>query len=274
MKLSDYEKVEICEKYKTGKYFLSDLSNKYLVTKNTISNILKKNNIEVVHKLRKNTKAGGKRLYTLDEHYFDIIDTEEKAYFLGLLYADGCNYEKRKLINIALQEEDKEILEKFNIAINSNKPLYQIKKKNENCKIQFKIELASKHMSQQLTKLGCTPRKSLTLIFPTEEQVPFYLIRHFVRGYFDGDGSISYRLHKNKYKKYLVQIISTLDFCNSLQNIIPCLSSICQDNRSLNTSTRILCISGKNQVIKFINWLYTDSSIYLNRKYKSQLGLR
>lgn len=72
-------------------------------------------------------KLLGRRKYTLDEHYFDIIDTQDKAYYLGLLFSDGCNNICRYAVRIGLQERDKEILEKFSYDIKTNRPLRFIK---------------------------------------------------------------------------------------------------------------------------------------------------
>ena len=70
------------------------------------------------------------KIYTINEDYFDIIDTEEKAYLLGFLYADGNHFTKKNRITIGLQEKDKHILEKFNELIGSNRPLFLRKKEN------------------------------------------------------------------------------------------------------------------------------------------------
>lgn len=65
----------------------------------------------------------GKRKYTLNEEYFDFIDTPNKAYVLGLMCADGCNYPPKQTAFISLQESDRELLEKIKIEIGSNQPL-------------------------------------------------------------------------------------------------------------------------------------------------------
>jgi hypothetical protein len=91
MKLTDEQKIEICNKYKTGEYTLIKLANEYNVKYPTVSSILKVRKIS----LRKDISALHQK-YTINQNYFDKIDTEEKAYFLGFLYADGYNNEKNK----------------------------------------------------------------------------------------------------------------------------------------------------------------------------------
>lgn len=58
-------------------------------------------------------KNKGRRKYSLNEEYFDVIDNQNKAYYLGLLYADGCNNVQRYAIHLDLQIDDREIIEKF-----------------------------------------------------------------------------------------------------------------------------------------------------------------
>lgn len=134
------------------------------------------------------------RKYTVDHNFFNTIDTEEKAYILGFLYADGCNtYDKSKckyIISIAQLEQDIDILNKILFSLHSNYKLYKIVQ-SENNKIKYKVEIASKRMSLDLIKVGCSPRKTFTITFP-DENLYFKknLYPHFIRGYFDGDGCI------------------------------------------------------------------------------------
>jgi len=265
-KIKESEKQHIIEDYKLGLY-CRELSEKYGINKSVINRLIKKSKIDI-HKYRK---------YTLNEHYFDKIDNEEKAYFLGFLYADGCNLENRNTIQISLQEEDKLILEKFNLLIDSNKELeyidYSIKQPK--WKNQWKLTFSSKHISQQLVKLGCFARKSLTLEFPTEEQVPAHLTRHFIRGYFDGDGCIC--ITKNLLH---CSLTSTIEFCTKLRNILDSTleiySGIFQPKYSKlsGSSTRLLSIGGSKSSLKFASWIYDDSTIYLERKYNKYINMK
>lgn len=120
----------------------------------------------------------------LIKNIFHIIDTEEKAYWLGFLYADGY-VSKYNQIEVSLSLEDEEHLIKLKQFINTNT---NIIKDEHRCRLLF----CSKELANDLAQLGCVNNKSLILQFPTEQQVPQELIRHFLRGYVDGDGCLCY----------------------------------------------------------------------------------
>jgi hypothetical protein len=114
---------------------------------------------------------------------FQNIDTEEKAYWLGFLYADGCVHSQENKIELGLAEKDYEHLNKFrNFLQIKNKIAYRDSTKS------YRLSFRSKKSKQDLIALGYIPCKSLLLHFPNSQQVPDYLIKHFIRGYFDGDG--------------------------------------------------------------------------------------
>ena len=248
------------------------LSEKYNINRLTVSKILKRNNVII-----------SKRKYTINEHYFDSIDTEEKAYFLGLLYADGCNSENIGVSHISLIEDDRDILDKFNLAIGSNKPLsfrdrgYGKEKDNKNRKNQYSLIMVSKQISKRLAELGCPQRKTLILKFPTEEQVPKHLLRHFIRGYHDGDGCITFgyygsRKKNQKYFNAQCNIVSTQDFCLSFQKYIKneidvnvCVNK--NPRKGHNLITRPASVNGNLNCNKYLDWLYSGAIIYLQRKY-------
>jgi len=112
-----------------------------------------------------------------------------------------------------LQEEDKEILKKFSDKLYDGKEfLYFIKGRKTN-KNQYGLTLHNKHISTKLNQLGCVAKKSLILKFP-EWLIDSELQRHFIRGYFDGDGCISSSQRKNRNCiAYYFSIVSTKDFC-------------------------------------------------------------
>ena len=135
--------------------------------------------------------------YTYNKNYFKQITTETQAYWLGFLYADGCIsrfYRNEKLksmsLELTLQSNDIKHLENFRNDLEANIPIQHkiISNKYE----ADRIVINCTYMCQDLINLGCTPTKSLTLEFPNNEIVPKHLLKHFIRGYFDGDGGISY----------------------------------------------------------------------------------
>lgn len=273
-KLTDNQKIEIVEKYLTGNYSCIGLGKEYSVHSSSISNILKVRKIPI-----NNDKAFLARKYLLDEHYFDTIDDEHKAYWLGWLYSDG-NIFKRS-ITISLQEEDKEILEKFQQDLNSNRPLEYISNFNQKDgyirKPQWKISLTSLNMVEKLFNLGCHPKKSLTLEFPTEDQVPKHLLRHWLRGMWDGDGTFCYQTGKtynkrvNKfYERFQLEssIVGTLNICNGIKDFILDQTGILTRVKDIkNKEVKRLKNNKIQDIYQFSLWLYSDCSIYLERKY-------
>jgi hypothetical protein len=267
-KLTDQEKIDIVIKYIHHSISCDKLAIEYKCSKSNIRGILIRRGV----KLRNRHETSKK--YTINEHYFDIIDDEHKAYWLGLLYADGCNHINNKSVSIGLEESDRYILEEFKKDLQSNKPLYYQKEyksgidKKYLSKPQYKLVISNKYISNRLKELGCVPQKSLTLKFPNQNQVPNHLMNHFIRGYFDGDGWIPKYIRKNNVKVYQIGIMSSHEFCQSLYFYL-------LDNLSINVSIEIrgnssvINVRNKNSYDIFSEWLYKDATIYFERKYQN-----
>lgn len=193
-----------------------------------------------------------------NQNIFSCIDTEEKAYWLGFLYADGCvrSGEKDNQIELSLQEQDYEHLIKFRKFIgNENAIAYREKQK------AYRYCFRSKQIKTDLIKLGCTPKKSLTLSFPNKKQVPDKFLSHFMRGYTDGDGCLYISKDKMHY-----ELLGTLKFLQGMQKRCPLLKGNIYFNHK-GQETRKISLGAKKQVQDICNWLYKDSGIYLKRKY-------
>jgi hypothetical protein len=203
-----------------------------------------------------------KKLYHFNEDYFETIDTEDKAYFLGLLFADGNIYMARHRVQITLANEDAYILKAFANCVNYTGKLYIDREKYS------KLILPSKKMCEDLIKLGCTPNKSLTLNFPTGIQKE--LVHHFIRGYFDGDGHIS--KHKKLIKPYYyINITSTKAFIEELKKILLTNSvqtgKLYKRYKNKEESAHTVFILNKSTK-QFIEYIYKDASLFLTRKQR------
>lgn len=134
-------------------------------------------------------RQGGLRQYAVDETFFDAIDTEEKAYWLGFAITDGSLRRTKKsswVFRIALQKRDEEHLRKFLKAVNSDTP---VKPSRRRGKEYPRITITSVKLCQSLIHLGCTPNKTCNHGTP---RIPERLQRHFWRGAVDGDGGFSH----------------------------------------------------------------------------------
>lgn len=138
-----------------------------------------------------------KRIHSLNENFFDAIDSQDKAYILGFLYADGYNSEDKRAIRLQLTEGDKEILLKISSAMEYTRPLTYVPARPIYdlyvSKPQYALDINSAHMSRRLSQLGVVQNKSLILQFP--DWLNEDLIPHFLRGYIDGDGTIVTQCH-------------------------------------------------------------------------------
>lgn len=262
-KISETEILEIIEKYNEVSYTIKDLAKEFNRDISTIRRLLKENGVELKRVAPKHRK------YSFDESFLDIIDTQDKAYFLGWMYSDGYNTRHKNTCGIHIQHGDIYILEYFKSIFNyDGKIKIELRsKKNNKHKDMCKLEFFGQKMCDRLAELGCVQAKSLILKFPTENQIPEHLIPHFIRGYFDGDGNIQPRFTKNGTMSIRVRIVSNIDFCESLSKY---LSEKLNINSTLyipheGTSTRMLTINNGSEL--FMEWIYKDSNLLLKRKY-------
>lgn len=204
------------------------------------------------------TASSSRRKFDFNEDYFETIDTEDKAYFLGWLYSDG--YVGIKTNTVSLASDDEEILNSFKKCLKLEKPIYSVIDKRSGV-IHSKLNVVSEKIKSDLIKLGCVPRKSLILKYPTEKQVPFQLQHHFIRGYFDGDGSVGlYPQAKNK--KLYLSIIGTYEFLNGVSEFLNI-----NTKKKIYKKQNIFCLSYNHyDSLAFYNRVYNNSNFFLNRK--------
>jgi intein-encoded DNA endonuclease-like protein len=203
-------------------------------------------------------------IYDYDKSFFKKIDSEDKAYLLGFLYADGnvC----KNVMQICLHSKDIEVLEYFKNSLKSNHKIV-----NDRGYKRFRI--GNEELISDLNKLGVIERKTFDIKFPNSKILPEYLIRHFIRGYFDGDGSINYSITKKyQYLNWSFGIISCFDFISQVNLIIShnCNIRLATLEREKRRNNPIYTIRhgghSKSKLKKIYNFLYEDASIFLKRK--------
>ena len=210
--------------------------------------------------------------YYYNESYFEKIDSSNKAYWLGFLYADGCIVtDKRKNnskhLELSLCKKDSEHLKKFLHCLNSDAKVHFKKSKYGNKEYEScRINIYSTKMCEDLTRLGCIPRKTYSLKFPDDEIVPKSFLKDFLRGFFDGDGCIN--ISNNTIK---LNISGTLEMLQEIgnylveHNIVISVPTLSKDKR--RCSLYQLWIYGIDNVKGVLDYLYKDSLMFLNRKF-------
>lgn len=262
LNIKDYqEKIDILyQEGKTAKEISSLLGLKY---HQPIYNYFRKKGWE------RNGKSG-KRIYSVNENFFKCINTEEKAYILGFICADG-HIEKDKLV-ITVSVKDKDILEKIKKSLNSNHPIKEVKRKNpyQNTDrkelLLLELKVNSVELVKPLFNMGLTTNKTYTLNSSILKYIPKYLIRDFLRGYFDGDGNVFFGVRYTSGYKYNINVCGNEDFLlNSFQTYFPSRNKLYKDLYS--KQCYIWKISQKDKIKDFMYYLYFNSSIFLQRKY-------
>lgn len=234
---------KIIKLYNLGIY-TPDIEKQLGLKKGVASYLLRKNNISLRHRGPK-SKIG-------KEDFFDNIDTEDKAYFLGWIIADGnvsINKGQYSLkLHIALK--DMELIDKFLKAIDSQNTT----KIKEGINPSYYVSLTSVHLVKRLIELGVKPKKSGFEVFPNN--IPKPLIHHLVRGIFDGDGITDIKRKRSGFvgsRDIVRTILQLLDedltiFCNS-------------KNKNI-----FYFLGGKKFSRNLYDYLYNDASVWLERK--------
>jgi len=202
------------------------------------------------------------RLYTLNEKYFDEIDTDNKAYLLGFIYADGCISNNR--LEISLSNKDKKILEFIKDELEYNGPIseYNIKNNKYN-----RLTICSKKLSYTLVKKGILENKTYT-----SKTLPFFNNRFspFLLGFFDGDGSIYKSFNKSKnITEYGICFACNQSILLEIKELIIDYNiSSCEIRKRYNNDIScMLEIRGNINIEKMYNFLYNNkTTCYLERK--------
>lgn len=210
--------------------------------------------------------------------YFERIDTEAKAYWLGFLYADGCVSQDLKSVVLELSSVDEDHVYKFANAIGSNHKV-SAHGKNKNF---TRIAVSCKQMGIDLYNHGCVPRKSMILEFPKDNIVPEGLIYHFIRGYFDGDGCLSHSSGMRKrndrngnklypYDKWFLKFVGTKSMLNGIAHYMDMSNKLYRPTDNKNHYS--LKCGGKILVKNKMDKIYENATIYLDRKYNKYIEL-
>lgn len=243
----DVYKKRVVNLYKSGLY-LCEIATETGINRNTISLWLKKEGFDIKRGLENSIKK---------EDFFDKINKEEKAYFLGFLMADGNTsiYNGQYSIKLGVALKDKEIIYGFLSHLESSLNPYVGKnsgysKKGYCCR----CSLTSRHMTEKLFEYGVIPNKTGKESFPF--QIPDNMYRHFIRGFFDGDGITCIKKSKRS------------GFCGN-KKMLKSIQKVIKSNKTIHKSTNLYYFqSGISFSKKLYKYMYKDANIWLPRKRK------
>lgn len=241
-KFSENEIQKIIEIYQIGDISCAKIGEQYGVAESTIVRILKNNGIEI-------RRHWGN---TFDENYFDIINSSNKAYLLGFLYADGC-INKNNSVSIVVHQKDVEILEMFQKELHANNNIRNVKSKPH-----VRIDFCSKYLCDSLKQIGCGHNKTFHLSFP---DIPPEFTYDFIRGFMDGDGCISIT-NRGKYKYISLSFTGTLEMLEMLKSIFKVDNPI-----TFYRNSYALHIGKEVDVLRILRNIYCDAELYMTRKF-------
>lgn len=243
------KELKAIEIYKSGKS-LKQTGEIIGETKESVRWVMKKHGVDT-----KRTLADyDNRKYSLNDFYFSKIDTEFKAYMVGFIMADGYVSQDKNTLTICIHKKDVVLLQRFLQDIESDSHVFKHNKD------YVRIVLCSRQIVSDLVSLGIVQCKTKVLKCPNIETE---LMRHLIRGYFDGDGSIWYDKNSSSYR---VQFIGTKDVMETFQIFFN------NYNKLRKTSSENIIFrygfSGNVKTTKYLSLLYDGATIYLERKYE------
>ncbi len=230
-----------------------------------VYNVLKQNKVPI----------RPRRRYTMNQTYFEKIDSHEKAQVLGFYWADGCLVDKKRhgemaMLSLGLAAKDIDYMEWIIKQFGATYPIQRYKAKGRD---YIKLAISDPKPVADIQKLGIHPRKSLVVGFPTPEQVPDEFIRSFILGVFEGDGCV----HLSKLRGdngvssgALVQFAATINFNKALQEKFAAIgidSRIEYPKDMIGKNFCKLNITRLTSVFKLMRWMYSGSSYRMERKW-------
>jgi len=277
------DKKEICSLYEKG-FSTVDIAKMFkdkVKADKTVANVLREFGVEV--------GTAGSNSFILNESFFENIDTEQKAYYLGFIYADGNVRVTNRglwLFQMELEANDAYILEQLVEALQSKKKVKDFANKEvyylpsslniirregrfDDDKYRSKvshtrsIHIYSKKIYDDLAKWGVNERKTFSLSFPNN--LPDHLTRHFIRGYFDGDGSFT----DSGCPKYV--FYGQPEFLEGIHQALKKSLGVNDVTVFHKSTVSMLTYGSKKDVLNIFHYLYDDTNHYLTRKKNKAL---
>lgn len=266
LKEKDWKLKQIPILYSQGKSQI-DLERELNLTRKTIREVLKKSNVKYRSDSEAKTLSNG---HYINHNAFDDLTDPETLYWIGFIYTDGHvtidNNKGQNCIQIKLQEQDKDHLEKFKSFLKCN---YEIKHRLENNKYPaVQLKVFSKKLCSVLKSLGFTENKTYTLI-PHEK---LKNSRDFWRGCVDGDGCLSF---DNYYSQWIINLVGTKETCGGLADFIVENSIYNKRNVNKDKNSNLHKIVYSHLNCKQVSeLLYKNAVVFLDRKYQKYLEIQ
>ena len=262
----------IKHKYYTEKKSQQKISEELGVSQWVISDRLRKGGLQTLDR----TRNLNPRRYDINHHSFGKLD-EETAWLLGWMMSDGFVRDGNRF-GLKVSAVDQDIIEKFRNYLRCTNPIYKHKQKLKQTNRTYhlvSIQISSKEIVERLAKFSIVPNKSLHTVFPRViSNQNEDIIRSFIRGVFEGDGSFLLE-HK---RSPLFQIVGTKELCYGIRSFLIKYIGIKATKLTQNikrSNHYALRYRGRYQALKIMDWLYLNAkSKVLNRKFNRYLSIR
>lgn len=258
--LGDIRKVSGRATRKTTIDKIKEFYHKGGLSSNEVAKKLGISKTTVLKYLENTRQPSSYRQYVCDSHYFDVIDTPAKAYWLGIMFTDG-NVSKHTNA-VSLNSTDKGMLEAFIKVLNSDYPIYtnERSKKNPKWKDTYALRIYDEHLKNTLIKKGVVPNKTKNLSYP--KWLSSELNSHFIRGLFDGDGSVWSSSGRGYFS-----ITGYLPFLEEVQEVLIQEAGVNKTKLApRKESSGDIRYGGKVPMKQLYDYLYKDARYFLRRK--------
>lgn len=202
-------------------------------------------------------------MINLDKNFFEFINTEEKAYWLGFIWADGHVSQKAPWF-LVVQIKDRDHMEKLCKALSYDGTIKAVHGSGYNPNaIHYRVAFCRRKLCDDLNNLGRNSNKD------TLPDIDPSLMGHFLRGYFDGDGSVipTTTVIKGVPYTYLrASIIAEIGLAKNIQQFLLSnnITSVLNDSRT--EYMKYISVTGGNNMRRLHSLMYENHTVCLTRK--------
>lgn len=256
---TEEQKADILSKYKNN-VSANVVAREYGCTIPVIKRLVK---LAGIHWDNLPTNYKLKNGYRLDRNCFDKFDTEKELYFYGLILADGCII--NNTIAVSLKSSDVDILEEMKNFFKTDKPVAKVQTDKQDA---HRFSISDKVVADKLRSVGLEPRKSLREKVPSFYNVDNINMRHFWRGFVDGDGGV---YSSEDYNSRCITLIGTIEimqeFIKFCDKYVRNFKYNLYKNKRVDKNCYELRVNSESSsaVARF---LYSNCSVSLSRKLK------